>query len=97
MLVGFRSSHLQRCFEDEVLAVRAWGQVAGKGYVRVIRILTAVRDFRDLYRLSQLRLHPLHGSRSGEYAMTLSGRWRVIVTLEEPGVVVEEVTNHYGD
>lgn len=81
MLVGFRS----------------WGQAAGKGYVRVVRISTAVRDFRDLYSLSQLRLHALHGGRSGEYAMTLSGRWRVIVTLGEPGVVVEEVTNHYGD
>lgn len=52
-------------------------------------------DFRDLFAFASLRLHPLTGERQGQYAMTLVGRWRLIVSLEGSIVVIEEVSNHY--
>jgi plasmid maintenance system killer protein len=51
--------------------------------------------FDDLFTATALHLLP--GDRKGQHAMTLQGRWRLIVTVEGDTVIVEEVTNHYGD
>ena len=59
-------------------------------------ILQAGR-FDDLFAAASLHVHPLTGGRMGQYAMTLQGRWRLIVTVENDRVVVEEVSNHYDD
>jgi plasmid maintenance system killer protein len=46
-----------------------------------------------------LRLHHLSGQRSGQFSIVLDRRWRLILTLleEENRIIIEEVTNHYGD
>jgi plasmid maintenance system killer protein len=56
-----------------------------------------VSEFSKLFDMASLRLHPLTGDRQGFYALTLSGRWRLILTVEGDAVIIEEVTNHYGD
>ena len=54
----------------------------------------------DLYAIRALRLHPLTGRRKGQLAMTLTGRWRLIVTVGSDAMTVvrvEEVSKHYDD
>ena len=57
----------------------------------------ASTNFDRLFDLMSLHLHPLTGDRQGYYSLTLSGRWRLILTVEGDTVTIEEVTNHYGD
>lgn len=96
MKVRFRSNQLRRCYEDENLAYRAWGRAVGEQYLnKVTRILDAPA-LSDLFDLRSLRLHPLRGGRQGQYAMTLVGRWRLIISVaEDETIVIEEVSNHY--
>jgi proteic killer suppression protein len=73
--------------------------VVAEQYIRRIDTLQAVPEFNDLRAIRSLRLHPLRGDREGEYAMTLHGRWRLILRLDVSNsrLIVQEVTNHYGD
>ena len=79
--------------------MRQWGPAVGRRYVARIQTLYAAKDFRALYAIKSLRLHPLKGAKRGEMSIYLMGRWRLIVTKggTEEQVVVTEVSNHYDD
>ena len=78
-------------------AYREWGTDVGRAYLRRVAVINNVSEFSKLFDINTLRLHPLMGDRQGYYSLTLSGRWRLILSVEEDAVVIEEVSNHYGD
>ena len=67
-------------------------------YTERINTLREIQ-FHLLYSMPWLRLHHLSGQRSGQFSIVLDRRWRLILTLleEENRIIIEEVTNHYGD
>jgi proteic killer suppression protein len=82
------------------VAVREFGSEVARRYIQRIQIVKNTRSIDELRRLPGLRLHALTGSRDGQYAINLTGFYRLIVTLEgaELQVVrIEEVSKHYGD
>lgn len=97
MEITFATNQLRRNFEESDRAVRKWGPVVGRRFVMRIEQIYAVQSFEDLYGLQALRLHPLKGTRSGEYAVDLDATWRLIVvpTVDKKGLLVKEVSNHY--
>ncbi len=99
MNVTFATANLQRCYESEREAGRAWGREVASRYADRIELMISTEGFHRLFEFAALRLHPLRGDRAGGYAMTLSGRWRLIVEPSEDGrsVLVKEVSHHYGD
>ena len=98
MEVHFATNRLKRCYENSTRAFQEWGPDVARRYIQRVETLYAVERFEELYTIRALRLHPLTGDRAGEYAITLIGRWRVIVVSEcDHQVHVKEVTNHYGD
>jgi proteic killer suppression protein len=98
MEVVFGSPELVKCYQESDRAIRRWGPDVGRRYVARINALYAAGRFSDLYTIRSLRLHPLKGEREGQYAITLIGRWRlVVVPVGEDKVRLEEVTQHYGD
>ena len=98
MEVTFRSTRLRRCFEKSASAVREWGPDVGRRYIRLIAELRALTTFEELFTVVHLRAHWLRG-RPDDCALTLSGRWRIIVRRgqRDDQVTVWEVNNHYGD
>jgi len=87
-----------RCYQESDRAIRRWGPDIGRRYIQRIQVLYAAKRFSDLSTIRSLRLHALKGEREGQYAMTLLGRWRlVVVPVGEDKVRLEEVTSHYGD
>lgn len=84
-------------YVDVALAVRAWGDLAGHAYVRLLDTMAAADTVSNLHRIASLRLHQLKGLRREQWAMTIHGRWRLVVRFEGDVVFVEEVSNHYGD
>ena len=100
MEIRFRTRHLEACFLEHKLAVRAFGEEVARRYVQRIQIVKAAQSVDELRRLPGLRFHPLSGARAGEYGINLTGFYRLIVTLhgtELQVVQIEEVSKHYGD
>ena len=95
----FASNHLRGCFEECGEAARVWGAHVGRRYIQRINVLLAAEAFQDLYTVRSLRLHPLKGDRTGQYAIDVTNRVRLILTYEEDvqTIRVEEVSQHYGD
>jgi len=63
-------------------------------------ILVSAKDIAELIKLSGLRCHQLKGNRVGQWAIKLTGFYRLIFTLESERleiVCIEEVSKHYGD
>ncbi len=98
MEIRFANNNLQRCYEDEVRAIRRWGQQIGHRYISRIDVLYAAQTLDDLYSFQSLHFHPLTGNRAGEWAITLHGPWRLILDdLDDNSVRVKEVSVHYGN
>lgn len=98
MEVRFTSRRLEKCYQESKRAVRAWGTDVARKYIARVQALYAAREFDDLLTIQSLGLHKLKGERAKEYAIKLHGRWRLIlVRITDDTVLVQEVTNHYGD
>ena len=99
MEVTFRTRQLRRCYEESARAVQRWGPEVARKFVTRIKQLRAIADFQQAYTVRAMRLHALRGSNRGELSITLTGRWRLIVTKgeREDSVIIEEVSNHYDD
>jgi proteic killer suppression protein len=46
-------------------------------------MLNAARELRDLNSPPSNKLHPLHGDREGQWAIAVSGSWRLCFKFEE--------------
>jgi plasmid maintenance system killer protein len=97
--VRFADGQLERCFLEDRLANRTWGESVGQRFIQRIRVLQVSSKFEDLFEAQTLRLHPLRGNRVGQWSLTLVGRWRLIFQLSQDRqtITIVEVTNHYGD
>ncbi|HJN92195.1 MAG TPA: hypothetical protein QGF05_05665 [Dehalococcoidia bacterium] len=71
--------------------------MVGPAYIRAIIRFARVDTWDAALEFRSWRLHPLRQGRRGQWAATLHGRWRIIVTRDHDQVFIEEVSNHYGD
>ena len=98
MIIKFRTKNLEKCFLQLSMAVREFGDQIGRKYIQRIKIIKATNNLDDLKKLPGLRCHPLKGDRIGQYAINLTGFYRLIFTLEGEImniVMIEEVSKHY--
>lgn len=96
MELRFRSRKLQRCAERNAEAVREWGTVVGQRYILRVRQLIAAPDVATLYRIRALDFHPLTGDRASQHALRLTGRMRLIVTVEDERTIrIDEVVDYH--
>lgn len=100
MIVNFRTRKLEKCFLQSNQAYREFGDQVGRKYIQRINIIKSINSFDELKRLPGLRCHALKGNRSGQYAVNLTGFYRLIFTVEGDTLniaMIEEVSNHYDD
>ncbi len=100
MIVIFRTKQLERCYKEYRRAVKAYGEDTGKRYILRINTIKQARDIEELMKLPVLRCHPLKGNRAGQYAVNITGFYRLIFSLEGEMLEIariEEVSKHYGD
>jgi len=61
-------------------------------------ILRATDKFNQLFGLQALRLHPLKGNRSGQYSITLTGNYRLIIEkVQEDRIIIVDVEDYHGN
>jgi len=100
MEILFRTRKLERQFTKSAEAIKAFGQEVGRLYIQRLNIIAGARALEELKALPGLRCHELSGNRRGQYAVNLTGFYRLIFTLVDDRIDViriEEVSKHYGD
>ena len=100
MQILFRTKKLEKQYVQHKLAVKAYGIEAARKYVQRINIIKQAKDFDELSALPALKCHPLKGDREGQYAISLTGFYRLIFTLVGESLKtaqIEEVSKHYDD
>jgi proteic killer suppression protein len=79
-------------------ATRLFGVAIGRKYIQRLAVLRATDKFSQLYGLKALRLHPLKGNRAGQYAITLTGNYRLIIEkVDEDRVTIIDVEDYHSD
>jgi len=100
LVVKFKTRQLEICFREHRKANKTFGGQIARKYIQRINIIQNSRSLNELMSLPGLRCHALKGTRKGEYAINLSGFYRLIFTLTGSRleiVMIEEVSKHYGD
>jgi len=98
--VRFRTKKLRRKYESHVEAEKSYGKAVARQYISRINIIKESHDIKELCALPGLRCHQLKGDRQGQWAVKLTGFYRLIFTLEGEFleiVRIEEVSKHYDD
>ena len=98
MDIEYATNRLSAASLDLSEATRLFGVPIGRKYVQRLAVLRATDKFTVLYGHRALRLHPLKGDRAGQYAMTLTGNYRLILErISEDTVRVVDVEDYHGD
>jgi len=100
MEVHFRTKKLQKQYESHKEAEKAYSAMVARRYIERINIIKRTRDLRELIQLPGLRCHELKGDRKGQYAIKLTGYYRLIFTVKDKKMeiaCIEEVSKHYED
>jgi proteic killer suppression protein len=94
----FSSNRLNNAGVSLAEAGRLFGLPIGRKYIQRLAVLRATEKFSQLYSFQALRLHPLKGNRAGQYAIILTGNYRLIMErVEEDRVRIMDVEDYHGD
>ncbi len=98
MKLEFASNRLADASVSLAEASRLFGVPIGRKYIQRLAVLRATDKFTQLYGHRALRLHPLKGNRAGQYAVTLTGNYRLIIErVEEDRVRIMDVEDYHGN
>ena len=98
MEIWFATNRLGAAGRSLSEATRLFGVPISRRHLKRLGIIRATDHFRELYGHRALRLHPLRGDRSGQYGMTLSANFRLILErISEDKVRVLDVEDYHGD
>lgn len=98
MEIEFSSNRLASASVSLSEASRSYGVPIGRKYIQRLAVLRATDKFTQLYGHRALRLHPLKGNRAGQYSITLTGNYRLIIEkVQEDRVRIMDVEDYHGD
>ncbi len=100
MIVNFRTKKLESYYCESSQAIKKSGDQVAKKYIQRVNLIKTARDLDEVMSLPGLRCHPLKGDRQGQYAVKLTGFYRLIFTVEGDRLdiaQIEEVSKHYDD
>ena len=98
MDIEFSTNRLAEASVSLSEASRLFGVPIGRKYIQRLAVLRATDKFTQLYGHRALRLHPLKGKRAGQFSMTLTGNYRLIIgKVEEEKVRIMDVEDYHGN
>lgn len=100
MEIQFRTKRLQKHYENHKEAEKVYGRPVARRYIGRINIIKQTRDLNELMQLHGLRCHELKGDRKWQYAINLTGFYRLLFTVRDKKLeiaCIEEVSKHYED
>ena len=100
MEVTFKTRRLEKEYRENARAVKSYGKNVVRKYILRINIIKSANNIEELMSLPSLGCQPLKGDRHGQYAIKLTGFYRLIFTLKGNALEIahiEEVSKNYGD
>ena len=113
MDIKFGSRKLKRACNEEAAGQREWGQNRARKIGQRLMELRAAGNLLDFSKIPGTGFHPLHHNRQGQFAVGLSGNWRIVfIPLENPlpclpdgsidlenisGIKILEVVDYHGE
>lgn len=100
MIVNFKTKKLEKCYCQSSQAQREFGDQIAKKYIQRVNLIKAAENLNEVMLLPGLRCHALKHNRKGQYAINLTGFYRLIFTVEGDCLdiaLIEEVSKHYDD
>ncbi len=98
MEIEFSTNRLADASVSLSEASRLFGIPIGRKYIQRLAVLRATDKFTQLYGHRALRLHPLKGNRVGQYSVTLTGNYRLIVEkVKEDQARIVGVEDYHGN
>ena len=98
MKLRYASRRLREASLSIDAATKAFGRQAGRKYIQRIGQIRASPRFHNLYDLRSLRFHPLAGSGKGQYAMNITGNFRLVLEqVTEEEVRITNVEDYHGN
>lgn len=98
MDIEFSTNRLAKASVSLAEASRLFGVPVGRKYIQRLAVLRATERFTHLYGHRALRFYALKGDRAGQYSMTLTGDYRLVVEkVKEDRVRILEVEDYHGD
>ncbi len=98
MNVVFKNARLRKAYESKREATKNFGEL-GRTYISRINTIYACETVEDFRSFPQLKFHALKGQRKGQFAISLSGNLRLIITIKrvkkQTLIRIEEVSKHY--
>jgi len=91
---------LKKCYLKLRVAAKTYNDQVARKYIQRINLIKTSKDLNAVMALPGLKCHPLKGKRKGQYAVNLTGFYRLIFTLEGDLLniaMIEEVSKHYDD
>jgi len=96
--IEFSSNRLANAGVSFSEAGRLLGVPIGRKYIQRLAVLRATEKFTQLYGYQALRMHPLKGNRAGQYSITLTGNYRLVVEkVKEDKIRIVDVEDYHGD
>jgi proteic killer suppression protein len=98
--IQFGRRKLEKCYRSPKEGEARWGRQVARRYIQRVDVLHVIERVDDLRAFPPFRFHRLKGGRTGQYAISLTDRVRLIFTVKAHGrgvIRVEEVSKHYGD
>ena len=93
MITGFKQAWLEQFWHNG-----KHKRVPDKLKSRVLRkldMLNAAKELKDLSSPPSNRLHPLHGDRKGQWAISVSGAWRLCFKFKDGEVFDIELVQYH--
>lgn len=99
MDVDFEDAQLKRLFEDATFRLPSVGLPLTRAFRKVVGVLHAASDERDLRGMRSLHFEKLSGKRAGQHSVRLNDQWRLILRMtgrsEERKLVVIEIDDYH--
>lgn len=74
--------------------VKKWEKIAKKA-LKILFILNAVNDLKELEFSFDARLHKLHGSRAGQYSVRINSQYRICFYWKDNKAYKVEIADYH--
>ena len=74
--------------------IKKWEKIAKKA-LKVLFMLNAINDLKELEFSFDARLHKLHGSRAGQYAIRINSQYRICFYWKSNKAWEVEITDYH--
>jgi proteic killer suppression protein len=62
---------------------------------RRLNLLDSISDLKEIAPLNSIHIHPLKGSRKGQWAMTINDQWRLVFTFKGGDAYDVEIVDYH--